>query len=103
MRPSPHRRYRSSSRASSHVGAAVMIPSIVAGNIGGWSPVERPANPSPGSSKTPPVDTVPSEGPPDGNMTGLALVQSSDEVSRENMSDQVLVQSSEEVSGNSKA
>jgi len=75
MRPSPHRRrYRSSSRASSHVGAAVMIPSIVAGNIGGWSPVERPANPSPGSSKTPPVDTVPSEGPPDGNMTGLALV-----------------------------
>lgn len=75
MRPPPHRRrYRSSSRASSHVGAAVMIPSIVAGNIGGWSPVERPANPSPGSSKTPPVDTIPSEGPPDGNMTGLALV-----------------------------
>lgn len=38
--PTSHRRRRS--RSNSAFAAAAMVPSIVAGSIGGWSPVERP-------------------------------------------------------------
>ncbi|KAF3939434.1 hypothetical protein ABW19_dt0202249 [Dactylella cylindrospora] len=38
--PSSHRRRRS--RSNSAFAAAAMVPSIVAGSVGGWSPVERP-------------------------------------------------------------
>ncbi|EPS42898.1 hypothetical protein H072_3178 [Dactylellina haptotyla CBS 200.50] len=38
--PSSHRRKRS--RSNSAFAAAAMVPSIVAGSIGGWSPIEKP-------------------------------------------------------------
>lgn len=46
--PSSNRRRRS--RSNSAFAAAAMVPSIVAGSIGGWSPVERPGE---GSIKFP--------------------------------------------------
>ncbi|KAF3158950.1 Calcium-transporting ATPase 10, plasma membrane-type [Orbilia oligospora] len=39
--PSSHRRKRS--RSNSAFAAAAMVPSIVAGSVGGWSPIEKPA------------------------------------------------------------
>lgn len=41
--PSPGSNRRRRSRSNSAFAAAAMVPSIVAGSIGGWSPVERPA------------------------------------------------------------
>ncbi|KAJ6259482.1 hypothetical protein Dda_5119 [Drechslerella dactyloides] len=38
--PSSHRRRRS--RSNSAFAAAAMVPSIVAGSVGGWSPIEKP-------------------------------------------------------------
>ncbi|KAK6529237.1 hypothetical protein TWF281_008418 [Arthrobotrys megalospora] len=38
--PSSHRRKRS--RSNSAFAAAAMVPSIVAGSVGGWSPIEKP-------------------------------------------------------------
>lgn len=46
--PSSNRRKRA--RSNSAFAAAAMVPSIVAGSIGGWSPVERPGE---GSIKFP--------------------------------------------------
>ncbi len=40
--PSPSSTRRRRSRSNSAFAAAAMVPSIVAGSIGGWSPVERP-------------------------------------------------------------
>ncbi|KAF3917116.1 hypothetical protein ABW20_dc0106007 [Dactylellina cionopaga] len=40
--PSSHRRKRS--RSNSAFAAAAMVPSIVAGSVGGWSPIEKPAD-----------------------------------------------------------
>lgn len=39
---SPSNNHRRRSRSNSAFAAAAMVPSIVAGSIGGWSPVERP-------------------------------------------------------------
>lgn len=41
--PSPSSQRRKRSRTNSTIGAAAMVPSIVAGSIGGWSPIEKPA------------------------------------------------------------
>ncbi|KAI5780539.1 hypothetical protein EDC01DRAFT_633396 [Geopyxis carbonaria] len=43
--PGSHKRRRS--RSNSAFAAAAMVPSIVAGSIGGWSPVERPKEEAP--------------------------------------------------------
>lgn len=45
--PSSNRRKRP--RSNSAFAAAAMVPSIVAGSIGGWSPVERPGEGSLGT------------------------------------------------------
>lgn len=50
--PSPSSNRRRRSRSNSAFAAAAMVPSIVAGSIGGWSPVERPGEG--GSIKLPP-------------------------------------------------
>ncbi|KAG0640101.1 hypothetical protein HOY80DRAFT_1000435 [Tuber brumale] len=40
--PSPSSQRRRRSRSNSAFAAAAMVPSIVAGSIGGWSPIEKP-------------------------------------------------------------
>lgn len=45
--PSPGSNRRRRSRSNSAFAAAAMVPSIVAGSIGGWSPVERPTTGEP--------------------------------------------------------
>ncbi|RPA96966.1 calcium-translocating P-type ATPase [Choiromyces venosus 120613-1] len=42
--PSPSSQRRRRSRSNSAFAAAAMVPSIVAGSIGGWSPIEKPAD-----------------------------------------------------------
>jgi Ca2+-transporting ATPase len=41
--PSPSSQRRRRSRSNSAFAAAAMVPSIVAGSIGGWSPIEKPS------------------------------------------------------------